>query len=344
MALRVLLADESTTIKKAIQMALSEYGVDVKSVPSGLDVLSVAHTFQPDIVLADILLTKKNGYQVCSELKTDVVTRNIPVILMWSSFMQIDTAQADKAKADGTLEKPFDTEGLRKLIEKFVPKANQFPLKGLLTHPPLPDFEESGTFVRQKNEVTGGASTPSSRVTLDEDDLVQKPTTQTSRKPIPIIDDEDEQDDFSLNSIVPQNTKTSTRADRGNADEWSSSQPGQFVIETESYGDYEEVTVVNTKESSSSTPDLQRRIQKQVSDYLEETSVVKNRAQLMGTNAPATSATLTSKPMNTFDEQLLKEEVKQMAERICWQIIPDITEKIVREEIQKLLQGVEKNI
>jgi two-component system cell cycle response regulator len=50
MALRVLLADESSTIKKAIQMALSDLGVDVKSVPSGLDVLTVSRTFQPDIV------------------------------------------------------------------------------------------------------------------------------------------------------------------------------------------------------------------------------------------------------------------------------------------------------
>jgi hypothetical protein len=66
---------------------------------------------------------------------------------------------------------------------------------------------------------------------------------------------------------------------------------------------------------------------------------------LSGSNPASTpSATTASKPMNAFDEQLLKEEVKQMAERICWQIIPDITEKIVREEIQKLLQGVEKNI
>ena len=59
MALRVLLADESSTIKKAIQMALAEFAVDVKSVPSGLDVLAVAHTYQPDVVLADVLLTKK---------------------------------------------------------------------------------------------------------------------------------------------------------------------------------------------------------------------------------------------------------------------------------------------
>jgi CheY-like chemotaxis protein len=314
MALRVLLADESTTIKKAILMALSEYGVDVKSVPSGLDVLAVAHTFQPDIVLADVLLTKKNGYQVCNELKTDPMTRNIPVVLMWSSFMQIDQAQSEKVKADGVLEKPFDTESLKKLIEKFVPKTNSFPLKGLLTHPPLPDFEESPTRIRQQAEAS-------------------RPPVEEVTKSISIEDDEI--DDFSLNSIVPQK-KQERPIDTGD-DEWSSSSAGQFVIETENFGEYEEVTVVNTKTDQPSTPDLQRRIQQQVSTYLEETSVVKNKNQI-------TKEPVQAKPMTAFDEQILKEEIRQTAERICWQIIPEITEKIVREELNKLLQGLEKNI
>ncbi|MBC7465886.1 MAG: response regulator [Bdellovibrio sp.] len=320
MALRVLLADESSTIKKAILMALAEFGVDVKSVPSGLDVLSVAHTFEPDIVLADVLLSKKNGYQVCNELKADPITRNIPVILMWSSFMQIDLNQAEKVKSDGTLEKPFDTEGLKALIEKFVPKTNKFPLKGLLNHPPLPDFEESGTFVRQKSEFNA-KSVP----------VTEESTTRA------LIDD-DEVDDFSLNSIIPQTPKKQSAppTDSG-ADEWSSSSAGQFVIETESFGEYEEVTVVNTKSNQPSTPDLQRRIQQQVTNYLDETSVIKNKSQISQPEG------LAPKQMTAFDEQILREEIKQMAERICWQIIPEITEKVVREEMHKLLQGIEKN-
>ena len=316
MALRVLLADESTTIKKAILMALSEYGVDVKSVPSGLDVLAVAHTFQPDIVLADVLLTKKNGYQVCQELKSDPMTRNIPVVIMWSSFMQIDTAQTEKVKADATLEKPFDTESLKKLIERFVPKTNTFPLKGLLTHPPLPDFEESPTQIRQKAEFNFTS------------DIEEK----TQRTIVDSIED-DEQDDFSLSPIsASAKAKTETPID-----EWSSSSAGQFVIETESFGEYEEVTVVNTKSNPAASPDLQRRIQQQVSDYLEDSTIAKNKFKTEVTQAA-------NKPMTSFDEQILKEEIKQMAERICWQIIPDITEKVVREELNKLLQGLEKNI
>ena len=310
MALRVLLADESSTIKKAIQMALSEYSVEVKSVQSGLDVLAVAHNFKPDIILADVLLTKKNGYEVCAELKKDSGTRLIPVILMWSSFLQLDRNQVTKVKADATLEKPFDTETLQGLVERFVSKLANFPLKGLLTHASLPDFTESDTFIRQKKSF--------------QPDLTEDP----SAKP-----HDEQEDEFSF-----QKTRTSTPQDDHiqpeQSEDWSTSSTDQFVLETENYGDFEEVTVVNTKHSSVS-PDLNKRIQAEVSSYVEDSPLAKRKITENYSNQ--------TKELNSFDKQLLKEEIKQMAERICWQIIPDITEKIVREELNKLLQGLEKN-
>ena len=51
-----------------------------------------------------------------------------------------------------------------------------------------------------------------------------------------------------------------------------------------------------------------------------------------------------SSAQSSFDEQLIREEIRQIAERICWQIIPEVTERVVREELGKLLQGIENNI
>jgi CheY-like chemotaxis protein len=69
MALRVLLADESSTIKKVMQLALQDFGVEVKAVPIGVDVVQVAKSFEPDIIFADILLAKMNGYEVSKATK-----------------------------------------------------------------------------------------------------------------------------------------------------------------------------------------------------------------------------------------------------------------------------------
>lgn len=220
--------------------------------------------------------------------------------------MQLDRNQFQKVKADGSLEKPFDSEALRSLIEKFVDKVNTFPLKGFLNHPDLPDFEESNTFVRQRSEVSSQAP--------------------HKDKNTPLI--EEIEDEFSIgnhSAKIPE------------ADDWSTNSNGQFIVETESMGDFEEVTVVNARGTSS--PDLQKRIQEQVSTYLENSPVAQSKQQQTLAGRVNQGSALSN-----LDEQLLREEVRQMAEKICWQVIPEITEKIVREELGKLLKDIEKSV
>lgn len=135
MALRVLLADESVTIKKVIQLALQDFAVEVKAVPVGLDVLEVSKSFQPDLVFADVLLQKRSGYDVCRDLKKDVQTAAIPVILMWSSFMELDQKQVEACGADGRLEKPFEVEALRKMVLDLVPRTRSQRLATFLEYP-----------------------------------------------------------------------------------------------------------------------------------------------------------------------------------------------------------------
>jgi two-component system cell cycle response regulator len=136
MALRVLLADESTTIKKVMQLALQDFAVEVKAVHAGVDVLDVARAFLPDIIFADVLLQKKNGYEVCAALKADRELKTIPVVLMWSSFMDLDAAQARSCGAEARLEKPFDVETLRKEVLELVPKTRSQRLAHFLEYSP----------------------------------------------------------------------------------------------------------------------------------------------------------------------------------------------------------------
>lgn len=224
--------------------------------------------------------------------------------------MQLDQAQFHKVKADASLEKPFDSEGLRAVIEKFVPKLNSFPLKGLLKTPGLPDFEESDTFIRQKSQYATASAT-------DASSQDQNQNTKT-------FEIEEVEDEFSMGDMNHKKLQE--------ADDWSTSSANQFVVETESFGDFEEVTVVNSRPNSA--PDLQKRIQDQVNTYLEDSPVAQSKSQNQSMG----------KVSNNLDEKLFREEVRQMAERICWQVIPEITEKIVREELGKLLKDLDKSI
>lgn len=144
MALRVLLADNSETIKKVMNLSLQDFGAEVKIVNVGIDVLDVAKSFVPEIIFVDVLLQQKNGYDVCKELKLAPETKNIPIVLMWSSFMDLDSQKAAECGANARLEKPFDSEKLRSLVTSLVKKAAQNPMAAHLKVPEVnkTDFEK----------------------------------------------------------------------------------------------------------------------------------------------------------------------------------------------------------
>ncbi len=316
MALRVLLADESTTIRKAVLMVLADYGPDVKAVPSGLDVLSVAKSFDPDIILVDVLLTKKNGYEVSLELKSDPATQRIPIILMWSSFMQIDMMQFMTCKANDSVEKPFETETLRNKVENLLPNLKSHPLKGVLTLPRLPNIVEDDEFVKQKTTYESLSETDKQKIRAVPDDAATA-----------VVPPAPEPQKTEVKSVGP--IEINEQAEKKSSD-WSGN-PNQFVIETENFGEFEEVKSINSVDDE---PDLQSQINEQIQNYIKDSPVVSHRAQ----------STLQQKTTySTFDEQLMREEIRQIAERVCWQVIPEVTEKVVREELAKLLKGIENN-
>ncbi len=140
MSLRILLADESITIKKVMQLALQEYDVEVRSVPVGSDVVQIAKNFQPEIIFADVLLAKKNGYDVCADMKSEPGLNQIPFVLMWSGFLDFDEARAQQVHPEDRLEKPFDAETLRQLVKKLVPRLSVNPLQDHLIFPEMPEI------------------------------------------------------------------------------------------------------------------------------------------------------------------------------------------------------------
>jgi CheY-like chemotaxis protein len=136
MALRVLLADESSTIKKVIGLSLQDFAVEVKVVQSGVDVIEVAKQFKPDLIFADVLLQKRNGYEVCFDLKNDPELAQIPVVLMWSSFMDLDEKAYIRSQANAKLEKPFEVDHLRQLVTQLSQRAQTQKASPFLKFPP----------------------------------------------------------------------------------------------------------------------------------------------------------------------------------------------------------------
>ena len=319
MALRVLLADESTTIKKVMQLALQDYGVEVKSIPVGLDVLPVALSFQPDIIFVDVLLQKKSGYDVARDLKLSKELKPTPVVLMWSGFMELDEAKAKESQVDRRLEKPFDAETLRTIVRDLVVRTKDNPIAEYLTFPKLPDFAEE----------PGANDSPPAPVA--ETTAVGFPTARMTEN-IYAIPEVEEHEDFANDGWAHQdlsNRKSPTprnngpSAGLGEFDKYIIPNEELSTAQVESHGEFEEVTFVRPQTITNVT--------------LQPTA----SAPTPQMSAPKTSASAMD---HVVAEKILREEAQILIEKVLWQILPGICERVVKEELNKLLKDVEQSI
>jgi len=109
MSHKLLLADDSITIQKVVELILSEEGFEIKAVNNGREALSAISQFKPDVVLADIEMPVMNGYQLCEKIKTNQDTKDIPVILLAGAFEPLDEEVAKNVMADDHIIKPFES-------------------------------------------------------------------------------------------------------------------------------------------------------------------------------------------------------------------------------------------
>lgn len=112
MAYKLLLADDSITIQKVVELILAEENFEIKSTNNGEEALALIPSFKPDVVIADIEMPKMNGYQLCEKIKKNPETSVIPVILLTGAFEPIDEELAKQVKADDFIVKPFESQEL----------------------------------------------------------------------------------------------------------------------------------------------------------------------------------------------------------------------------------------
>jgi len=104
---RILVADDNTNIQKMVALAFEERGIDVVSVGNGEAAVRRIPDLNPDLVLADVFMPVRNGYEVCEFVKKDDRFSHVPVILLVGAFDPLDEKEARRVGADGVLKKPF---------------------------------------------------------------------------------------------------------------------------------------------------------------------------------------------------------------------------------------------
>lgn len=112
MTIKLLLADDSITIQKLVELIVTDEGFEIKATNNGEEALAAITSFQPDIVLADTEMPKINGYQLCEKIKQDPIMHHIPVILLTGAFEPINDELVKQVQADDVIIKPFQPQEL----------------------------------------------------------------------------------------------------------------------------------------------------------------------------------------------------------------------------------------
>jgi CheY-like chemotaxis protein len=136
---RILLADDSLTIQKVIELTFSGTEFEMMAVGNGDQALPLLDSFMPDIVLADCVIPGKTGYELCEEVKRRPGGRFVPVVLLTGTFEPFDRPRAELAGADSFVTKPFDSQGLASLVRDLVTKAAEDRAAAPPEPPPAPE-------------------------------------------------------------------------------------------------------------------------------------------------------------------------------------------------------------
>lgn len=123
MAKTILLADDSLTIQKVVELTFMDQDYKVIAVGDGLTALSRWVEVQPDLVIADVHMPGSDGYEVCRQVKRS--RPDTPVLLLVGTFETFDEGQAHSCGANGYLKKPFDSQELYRLAERLIAESQQ---------------------------------------------------------------------------------------------------------------------------------------------------------------------------------------------------------------------------
>ena len=131
---KLLLADDSVTIQRVIELTFADEDIDVQVVGDGVQAIEQIRANTPDIVLADTSMPEKDGYDVAAFVKNDPTLARIPVVLLTGAFEPLDTARAETVGSDGVLVKPFEPQQVIGKVRELLASA-----AGAAAEPPAPD-------------------------------------------------------------------------------------------------------------------------------------------------------------------------------------------------------------
>ena len=368
MALRVLLVDESATIKRVFKLALQDYGVQIFTLPIDGDIFPAIGQLKPDILFIDVLLKKKSGYEMSQKLKTQSDSSKLPIVLLWSHFIKLDESKFESSKADFHLEKPFSINSLRKIIHNFVPKTKT---QNLSPHLEFPKINESDFSLSPPSDPPPSSSSSSSVSPLSSASPSSSLQSTSPTSPTPSSSEPEEKREKS----EKETEELSLRNTEGiSLEETSSESDSEDLLPLEEEEDWVQKNVFKIEEPSlleeerkSEEEDLfSEDASDELNDELNDNlKVLQSQADRDKEDTHASSPSNSQKRYQTqkeekmvkkneeisseshelkLSEEALYSQSKKIIESIVWQVVPELATQIIEKEVQRLLAEKDQEI
>lgn len=117
---KVLVVDDSNTIRKSAEIFLKQAGCDVLLAEDGFDALAKVYDYRPDLVFCDILMPKLDGYQTCAVIKRNSEFKDLPVVMLSSKDGIFDKARGRMVGSSDYLTKPFTKSQLVAVVGQYL--------------------------------------------------------------------------------------------------------------------------------------------------------------------------------------------------------------------------------
>jgi DNA-binding response OmpR family regulator len=134
----LLIIDDENPIRALLKIQLSKNGHTILEAADGEEALSIVRTSRPDLIILDIIMPKKDGWQVCRELRDNPKTRSLPVVMLTGCHDHIAELRGWECGIDAYLTKPWDSEQLNQITARLLIQS-----KAAASVEPAKQIEES---------------------------------------------------------------------------------------------------------------------------------------------------------------------------------------------------------
>ncbi|MEW6693440.1 Transcriptional regulatory protein WalR [Tepidimonas thermarum] len=123
MSKRVLIVDDEPNILISLEFLMKREGYEVQVARDGEEGLALATAWRPDVVLLDVMMPRKNGFDVCQAIRADAALAGVRIVMLTAKGRDTDVAKGLALGADAYLTKPFSTQDLVRRVRELVGEA-----------------------------------------------------------------------------------------------------------------------------------------------------------------------------------------------------------------------------